>query len=201
MQIQWIIGQLDAPPLLERKSIRIVINYFRKAKSSLMQNQREAKHHREKYLQQKADEEEIRGNMEHARYLRMLIFIETQVEMHSIIRKFKTRHGQSNITYIDIPKDTSMDWNEIPKNIPTEEWKRIEDPILVKKYILERNKRHLNQAQGTPCTIEPLKSLLELDSRTPFGNSVLEGTVDLTQLPLTKLQQLYFTEMKKMNSL
>ena len=135
--------------------------------------------------------------MEHARYLRMLIFIETQVEMHSTIRKFKSRHGQRNITYIDIPKDTSMDWNEIPKKLPTEEWKRIEDVILVEKYIIERNKRHLNQAQGIPCTIEPLKILLGLECRTPFGNSVLEGTVDLTQLPLTKLQQLYFKEMKK----
>ena len=65
------------------------------------------------------------------------------------------------------------------------------------KYIIERNKRYLNQAQGTPCTIEPLKLLLGLDSRTAFGKSVLEGTVDLTQLPLTKLQQLYFKEMKK----
>ena len=117
--------------------------------------------------------------------------------MHSTIRKFKTRYGQSNITYIDIPKDTSMDWNEIPKKLPTEEWERIEDPILVEKYIIERNKRHLNPAQGTPCTIEPLNSLLGLDSRTLFGNSVLEGTVDLTQLPWTKLQQLHFTEMKK----
>ena len=135
--------------------------------------------------------------MEHSRYLRMLIFIETQVEMHSTIRKFKSRNGQSNITYIDIPKDKSMDWNEIPKKLPAEEWKRIEDPILVEKYIIERNKRHLNQAQETPCTIEPLQSLLGLDSRTPFGNSVLEGTVDLTQLPLTNLQKLYFKEMKK----
>ena len=64
------------------------------------------------------------------------------------------------------------------------------------KYIIERNKKYLNQAQGTPCTIEPLKLLLGLDSRTAFGKSVLEGTVDLTQLPLTKLQQLYFKEMK-----
>ena len=127
----------------------------------------------------------------------MLIFIETQVKMHSTIRKFKTRHGQSNKTYIDIPKDTSMDWNEMPKKLPQEEWKRIEDPELVEKYIIERNKRRLNQAEGTPCTIEPLKSLIGLDSRTLFGNSVLEGTVDLTQLPLTKLQQLYFKEIKK----
>ena len=66
-----------------------------------------------------------------------------------------------------------------------------------KKHIIERNMRHLNKAQGTPCTIEPLQSLLGLDSRTTFGNSVLDGTVHFSQLPLTKLQQLYFTEMKK----
>ena len=69
--------------------------------------------------------------MEHARYLRMLIFIETQVEMHSTMRKFKTRHRQRNITYIDTPKNTSMDWNEIPKKLPREEWKRIVDLVLV----------------------------------------------------------------------
>ena len=122
----------------------------------MKQIQRDATHHQKKCLQQKVDKEEIKGNIEHARYLRMLIFIETQVEMHSTIRKFKTKNGQSNITYIDIPKDTSMDWNDIPKTLPKEEWKRIEDPALVEKYIIERNKRHLNQAQGTPCTIEPL---------------------------------------------
>ena len=163
----------------------------------MKQIQRDATHHREKYLQRKSDEEEIKGNIEHARYLRMLIFIETQVEMHSTIRKFKTKNGQSNITYIDIPKDTSMDWNEIPKTLRKEDWKRIEDPVMVEQYIIERNKRHLNQAQGTPCTIKPLQSLLGLDSRTPFGKSVLDGTVNQTQLPLTTLQQLYFKEMKK----
>ena len=68
---------------------------------------------------------------------------------------------------------------------------------MVGKYIIERNRRHLNQSQGTSCTIEPLQSLLGLDSRTTFGNSVLDGTVNLSHLPLTKLQQLYFTEMKK----
>ena len=117
--------------------------------------------------------------------------------MHSTIREFKKKNGQSNITYIDIPKDTSMDWNYIPKTLPKEEWKRIEDPVLVEKYIIEHNKRHLNQAQGTPCTIEPLQSLLGLDRKTPFGNSVLNRIVNLKQLPLNKIQQLYFKEMKE----
>ena len=118
MQIQRIIRLLDTTPTIERHDIKVVLQYLRAAKKSLKQIQRDATHHREKYLQQKSDEEEIKGNIEHARYLRMLIFIETQVEMHSTIRKFKTKNGQSNITYIDIPKDTSMDWNDIPKTLP-----------------------------------------------------------------------------------
>ena len=175
----------------------MVGNYLRLAKKSLKHIQTDATNHREKSLQQKSDEEEFKGNMEHSRYLRMLIFIETQVETLSIIRKFKKINGQSNITYIDIPKDTSMDWNAIPKKLQEEEWKRIEDSVMVEKYIIERNRRHLNQVQGTPCTIEPLQSLLELVSRTTFGNIVLDRTVNLTQLPLTKLQQLYWN--KKLN--
>ena len=94
-----------------------------------------------------------------------------------------------------------MSQNVPPRPGTPQDWKRIEDPILVENYIIERNKRHLNQAQVTLCTIEPLKSLLRLESRIPFGNSVLEGTVDITQLPLTNLKQLYFTKMKKLNSL
>ena len=67
MQIQRIIEQLDAPPLLERTFIKIVINYLRKAKKSLMQIQREAKHHREKYLQQKQmkKKSEVTRNMKY----------------------------------------------------------------------------------------------------------------------------------------
>ena len=44
----------------------------------------------------------------------MLIFIETQIEMRLTIKKIKTKNGQSNITYIDISNDTTMEWNEIP---------------------------------------------------------------------------------------
>ena len=95
MQIQRILRLLDTTPTIERHDIKVVLQYLRTSKKSLKQIQRDATHHREKYLQQKSDEEEIKGNIEHARYLRMLIFIETQVEMHSTIRKFKTKNGQS----------------------------------------------------------------------------------------------------------
>ena len=87
MQIQRIIRLLDTTPTIERHDIKVVLQYLRAAKKYLKQIQRDATHHREKYLQQKSDEEEIKENIEYARYLRMLIFIETQVEMHSTIKK------------------------------------------------------------------------------------------------------------------
>ena len=68
---------------------------------------------------------------------------------------------------------------------------------MTEKCIIERNRRHFNYTQGTPCILEPLNSLLGLESRITVGNSVLEGTADLTQLPLTALKQLYFVELKK----
>ena len=73
--------------------------------------------------------------------------------MHSTIKIFKIKNEQSNITYIDNSKDTSMDWNEIPNNLHQEEWKRIEDLVMVEKHITELNRRHLNQVYGIPCTI------------------------------------------------
>ena len=48
MQIQRIIEQLDASQLIERHSLKVVINYLRLAKKSLTQIQREATHHHEK---------------------------------------------------------------------------------------------------------------------------------------------------------
>ena len=43
----------------------------------------------------------------------------------------------------------------------------------------------------------PLKYFLGPDSFTPFGKALLTGTVDLSKLPLSKLQKLYFANLKK----
>ena len=60
-----------------------------------------------------------------------------------------------------------------------------------------RNKAHLSQSEGTPFTTAPLKDLLEPDSFTPFGKTILTGTADMSKLPLSKLQKLYLTNLKK----
>ena len=63
IQIKRIIVQLEAPLPIERKLIKVVVNYLRLAKKSMQHIQTDATNHRETFLQQKVDEEEIKGNM------------------------------------------------------------------------------------------------------------------------------------------
>ena len=47
----------------------------------------------------------------------------------------------------------------------------------------------------------PLKDLLGPDNFTSFGKALLAGTVDMSKLPLAKLQKLYLTNLNKASGL
>ena len=63
---------------------------------------------------------------------------------------------KSGLKEIAIPKDKNINWNTISKHSPDDQWETITDPIQIEDYIIQRNVVHLNQAQGTPFTANPL---------------------------------------------
>ena len=63
--------------------------------------------------------------------------------------------------------------------------------------LTSKNKAHLSQPEGTPFAITPVKDMLGFDNVTPFGNTLLTGTTNTTNLPLSKLQKLYFSNFQK----
>ena len=93
--------------------------------------------------------------------------------------------------------NSSIPWNSIPPSLPSEQWKTINNPEESEKVLTSRNKEHLSQPEGTPFTIAPLKDLLGPDIFTPFGKALLTAKVDLSKLPLSKLQKLYFANLQK----
>ena len=64
-----------------------------------------------------------------------------------------------------------------------------------------RNKTHLTQSEGTPFTTAPLNDLLGPESFTSFGKDLLISTSDMSKLPLSKLQKLYLTNLKKVSGI
>ena len=117
--------------------------------------------------------------------------------MHRSIKHRTKQKQSSGLKSIEIPLDTLIPWNSISPSLPSEQWKTIQNPEEIEKVLTSRNKEHLSQSEGTPFTIAPLKDLLGPDSFAPFGQALLTGTADMSNLSLSKLQNLYFDNLKK----
>ena len=95
---------------------------------------------------------------------------------------YLTHHTKSSsLQTIDIPEDSSIQWNEIKKHKGLQ-FKTITDPKQSNMFIAERNFHPLNQAQGSEFTTEPLKSLIRDDGFTSFADEILKGTSNISKL-------------------
>ena len=70
--------------------------------------------------------------------------------MRKSIRKYTSNKTKSNLKSILVPKDSTLKWNQIPKNLSSNQWKELNDPDSINEFLIQRNLAHLNQAQGTP---------------------------------------------------
>ena len=62
---------------------------------------------------------------------------------------------------------------------------------------VERKYHHLNQAQGTPFTIEPLLLLIGNDSFTSFSQTLLNGKADMESLKMIPTITKYLYNLKQ----
>ena len=103
--------------------------------------------------------------------------------------------AKSSIQTIDIPVDENINWNDIKKT--KLQFKTIDDPEIMKHVIAERNSRHLNQAQDTPSTIEPLLSLIGTDNFTSFSQELLNRKADVKSLEISPTITKYLKNLKQ----
>ena len=125
-KINEIIDTMKRPVNIERDCIKTIIRNLKATQTQLENVKQIAATHREDHLRQQAEEYELLGNITLARHLRNLITIEQQKEVHQHIGRFTKKKKSSNIKYIDIPLDTTIPFDKIPKNIPDKEWRRLD---------------------------------------------------------------------------
>ena len=117
--------------------------------------------------------------------------------MHRHIKYHTRQRKSSGIKYLEILIDTTIPWNNIPSTFPEDQCKKVDNPEDIERCLISRNRAHFSQAQGTPFTTNPLKYLLGKDSFTSFCNLCLFYNTDLNKLPLSSLQKLYLSKIKK----
>ena len=70
----------------------------------------------------RVDEAKLTGNKALASYIRCIIKIEEQIDMHRRIKNITASSiPNNNIQSIARPKDKTLDWNKIPKTMPKDQ--------------------------------------------------------------------------------
>jgi hypothetical protein len=82
----------------------------------------------------------------------------------------KTKNGSLQFIMIPDPEDPEEDMNR-------KKWIPVFDQEEINDLLKHRNKKHFSQAEGTPFTIEPLKSLFGKHADTPAAKQLREGFI------------------------
>ena len=117
-------------------------------------------------------------------------------ELKSVFQKLQAvrgRMGSKGLSYIEVPVDPNAD----PKLCT--EWKKIDMPDEIVKYLLERNQKHFGQANGTPLTCPPLSDILDWSASTETADLILEGDYDDDELD--EITALMLRHMKRSTTL
>ena len=141
---------------------------------------------RSNHLLKKASAVEIENNKTAKNTIININRIEKTIKMWKIIQFTTSKKTTNSIQIIDIPTDLSISLNDIKgnKNVT---FKKIDDLILIEELIADCNTHHLDQAQGSPFTVKPLRTLLVSDSDTAFAEALLQGKANLKSIHLTKV--------------
>ena len=144
-----------------KRNLRCVIRDLKKI-------QKKAKELRNIHLIKRASAMNIVNKSSSEKTILNIQKIEQVITIWRKIKYLTVTSARTNLKIIDIPTDTSVQWNDI-KSTKNLQFTTIDDPILIYQLIEDRNAKYLNQADGTPFTVELLLSLVVKDTCTTFS--------------------------------
>ena len=151
---------------------------LRNAYRNLQQVRSNATNLRINHLLQRASAMNLENKSESSKTIINIQKIEKIIKMWKKIRFLTENITHAQLQTLDIPEDETIGWNDIKKQRNLL-FKTIDDQEVIEKLIIERNTVHLNQAEGTPMTIEPMISLIGTDNYTTFGDESLKGMANV----------------------
>ena len=152
---------------------------LRQAKQSVKEIVKASTERRDTELQQRIQSLESSAHLhdrDTASALRKLKKAEALKMLFQKLRYARTSKKRQGVTSIEIPLHPTTD----PKNC--KEWRQIDVPSEVLEHIQQRNREHFGQAHGTPFTIPPLSEHLGFTGYSAYGQQMLDGTYDATEL-------------------
>ena len=128
------------------------------------------------------------GDKQQSKALKHRISAERTKAMYAKLRQCR-ENPKAGITRLDVPADsTNTDYNNCSS------WITIDTPSEIEERLLQRNRKHFGQADGTFPTTPPFSEWCDWGASTHTAELILEG--DWQSEELTDLQQCLINHMK-----
>ena len=110
---------------------------------------------------------------------------EESKETFRILQQIIKQQDRSGITRLDVPTHDAEGVERVNSN-GSQIMETISDPARVEELLLERNKKHFKQAEGTPFTTQALNQLFGTDEDSTTTEDLVNGILPpINHLPPT----------------
>ena len=187
----------DIPTEIPRDNESIREGY-NEAMTKLKEARQKAAALREEFLQKKADLYAALNETGKSKIVRRLMRAESQQRVYSKIKYLRNQDsGESGVSALKIPRDAQIRDARTMKQLPDnpEYWETVTVPKDIERLLIEQNRTHFGQAEGTPFTREPLRAAIGYKGDGLVADLILQGRPptfeesDATQLLIEHLQQ------------
>ena len=165
---------------------------------ALRKAEKDAVHHRSDFLQKKAESYADSGDATAESYLKRLQQCEDTSRVFKKCAIARGKHQKGGFSTIEVPRDPVVH----PKQCT--EWRTVDCPKEIETLLLERNRLHFGQAQGTPITVPPLSQEVNFEASTITTDLILNGSYtheDLDEITQTLIDHLQRVSPPSVDSL
>ena len=159
---------VSLPPALKAAK-----HQLKKAKKAVRKANKKAAELCKEYLEERAEAEALISGTSKSVILKRIIAAEENRQDYQYLAMLRGKCKSSGLQSLMIPK-------------PGGQFETIHDPKEITEKLIERNKKHFNQAHGTPFTEGPVYELFGWSGTGPAAEDVLAGTLDLNKLDTTE---------------
>lgn len=178
LQNQWPELPQEYPTNVEELQAR-----QRQALQKLKEVRTEAQKLREEFLTKRHAYYTGTEDRQKAKILQRIIRAESQHQVYMKIKNIRNQDSNSfSLSSIKVPKDRSLIGTEDIKQVPdnTEYWETVTVPEEIERLLIQRNRQHFSQAEGTPFTQQPLQADVGYKADGYAANLILSGQIDYT---------------------
>lgn len=159
----WAKGSTNTPSIKEaQKNLRL-------AQAEMRKTTKNAAKIREAHLEERAAMASMSGDMTKEQAINRIRKAEARQAIFNRLRRIMGKNNHGGVSHVLVEKASG-------------EWEAVTEKDRINELLIDRNREHFSQADGTPFTIQPLRDLFGKYGTNEASDLLIKGELDVDSI-------------------